>query len=107
MLDLYYHLHDDDSPKAMQAFAESKELNQKEQPSKPPFEGSLRAPSQSTIEKLSQAPEFTELTESLAKGSERGGFEPPVRLFGVRRFSKPLPSATRSPLLDIIYINRL
>src|SRR4051812_12901967 len=30
-------------------------------------------------------------------GSEREGFEPPVRVT-VRRFSKPVPSATRPPL---------
>src|SRR5688572_12029073 len=30
--------------------------------------------------------------------AERGGFEPPVRVYPVRRFSKPLPSATRPPL---------
>ena len=79
MLDLYYHLHDDDSQKAMQALAESKELRLNQEPSKLPVEGSLRASGQSTIEKLSQVPEFIELAESLLKGSERGGFEPPVR----------------------------
>ena len=30
--------------------------------------------------------------------AERGGFEPPVRLLTVQRFSKPPPSATRPPL---------
>src|SRR5512146_907198 len=29
--------------------------------------------------------------------AERGGFEPPVRLLTVQRFSKPPPSATRPP----------
>ena len=33
--------------------------------------------------------------------AERGGFEPPVRLYTVRRFSKPLPSATRPPLHQV------
>ena len=70
-------LHDDDSLKAMQALSESKEMERNEQPSKPPFEGTLRAPGQSTIEKLSQVPEFVELAESLLKGTEREGFEPP------------------------------
>src|SRR6516164_6983588 len=31
--------------------------------------------------------------------AERGGFEPPVRLLTVQRFSKPPPSATRPSLL--------
>src|SRR5262249_11878354 len=30
--------------------------------------------------------------------AERGGFEPPLRVYPVGRFSKPLPSATRPPL---------
>ena len=30
--------------------------------------------------------------------AERGGFEPPVEVYPLRRFSKPLPSATRPPL---------
>ena len=34
-------------------------------------------------------------TQDLAEG---GGFEPPVRLKTVQRFSKPPPSATRPPL---------
>lgn len=32
------------------------------------------------------------------KLAERGGFEPPVPVIPVRRFSKPLPSATQPPL---------
>jgi hypothetical protein len=32
------------------------------------------------------------------KMAERGGFEPPLRLLTVNRFSKPAPSATRPPL---------
>src|ERR1051325_10120472 len=32
------------------------------------------------------------------KLAERGGFEPPVQLLTVQRFSKPPPSATRPPL---------
>ena len=33
--------------------------------------------------------------------AERGGFEPPIRLLAVYRFSKPAPSATRPPLQPI------
>src|ERR1035438_10737298 len=34
----------------------------------------------------------------LCKVAERGGFEPPVQLLTVQRFSKPPPSATRPSL---------
>ncbi len=37
----------------------------------------------------------------LSGRSERGGFEPPVPLITVRRFSKPFPSATRAPLRNV------
>ena len=33
--------------------------------------------------------------------AERGGFEPPIRLLAVYRFSKPAPSATRPSLQPI------
>ncbi len=46
---------------------------------KGPFEGTLRAKGQSTIEKTTQAPEVQELVEALCGTTERGGFEPPVR----------------------------
>ncbi|OWY64939.1 hypothetical protein B7486_44640, partial [cyanobacterium TDX16] len=90
MLDLYYHLHDDDSQQAMLALAggngtrinrdagalnsEKSERNDKIDSD---FEGSLRAVGQSTIEKLSQVREFQELVNCLEKESEREGFEPP------------------------------
>ena len=35
--------------------------------------------------------------------AEREGFEPSVRIFSLRRFSKPLPSATRPPLHDQLH----
>ena len=34
--------------------------------------------------------------------AEGGGFEPPVRVYPVRRFSKPLPSATQPSLQTVI-----
>ena len=37
------------------------------------------------------------------KLAERGGFEPPVRLLTVQRFSKPPPSATRPPLHAMVF----
>lgn len=41
----------------------------------------------------------TPLPRSTARRStERAGFEPAVQVYPARRFSKPLPSATRSPL---------
>jgi hypothetical protein len=36
--------------------------------------------------------------------AEREGFEPSVELVALRRFSKPLPSASRSPLLYKVLI---
>lgn len=35
---------------------------------------------------------------SLCELAEREGFEPSVEILSLRRFSKPLPSATRPPL---------
>jgi len=74
MLDLYYHLHDEDSLQTMKALADSgtqdvgKELS----------EGNLRATGQSTIEKTPQAPEIQELVDALCGATERVGFEPTV-----------------------------
>ena len=36
--------------------------------------------------------------------AERGGFEPPVQLLTVQRFSKPPPSATRPPLRRVFSV---
>jgi len=77
MLDLYYHLHDDDSQQAMQALAAGAESMSSRTVTNPPPKGNLRAFDQSTIEKLLQVPEFQEFTNCLARQTERGGFEPP------------------------------
>src|SRR5271169_673408 len=37
--------------------------------------------------------------------AERGGFEPPVQLLTVQRFSKPPPSATRPPLRCLLTVD--
>ncbi len=76
MLDLYYHLHDEDSQQAMQALAGAAELNARTPTEDSPSEGNLRAAGQSKIEKLSQVPEFQELGDCLAEVTERAGFEP-------------------------------
>ncbi len=68
-----------------------------EEQSERPDEGNLRATGQSTIEKTPQVPELQELVACLTEGTERAGFEPAVRL-PAHWFSKPAPSATRSPL---------
>jgi integrase len=73
MLDLYYHLHDDDSHQAMQPLAESTQIHVANGASDAAVEDHLRTTGQSTIEKLSQVPEFQELAECLAEGSERAG----------------------------------
>ena len=77
MLDLYYHLHDEDSRQAMAALAGGEEL-EKGPPAAPPFEGNLRATGQSAIEKTAQAPDIQELVECLTGTTERVGFEPTV-----------------------------
>src|SRR5437870_1713132 len=43
---------------------------------------------------------------SFVRKAERAGFEPAVELFTLRRFSKPLPSTTRPPLLVGPYRSR-
>jgi len=95
MLDLYYHLHDEDSLQAMQALADEGADRHVAAESS---EGNLRATGQSTIEKKAQAPEIQELVDALNGSTERAGFEPAVHLVGVRRFSKPVHSATLPPL---------
>lgn len=113
MLDLYYHLHDDDSQQAMLALAGMSAATH--DTAKSPenngnstalavapenrFEGSLRAVGQSTIEKLLQLREFQELVNCLQIESEREGFEPPQQL-PADRISNAAPSATRTPLQD-------
>ena len=94
MLDLYYHLHDEDSQKTMMALAESHTSAHTEKH----FEDSLRTVEESKIVKALQVPEIKELVELLSNSTERRGFEPRVRIVSVRQFSKLLPSATRSSL---------
>ncbi len=116
MLDLYYHLHDDDSQQAMLALAGGNGTNggngaiinrdaatwnsEKSETTgnvDPDLEGSLRAVGQSTIEKLSQVREFQEFVNCLENETEREGFEPPLQL-PADRISNAAPSATRTPL---------
>lgn len=97
MLDLYYHLHDEDSQQAMRALAGVPAGTTPAQTISSPSEDSLRTVAQSTKEKTPQAPELQELVACLSDRTERGGFEPPIPLRG-HWFSKPAPSATRTPL---------
>ncbi len=78
MLDLYYHLHDEDSQQAMRALAATAKngATVSEQDSTP--EGNLRTNQQSRIEKTLQVPEVRELVESMSNITERAGFEPAV-----------------------------
>ncbi|MCY2930618.1 MAG: tyrosine-type recombinase/integrase [Planctomycetota bacterium] len=78
MLDLYYHLHDDDSWQAMQALAgdaaggESAPENPAEAEDEDESdEGNSRATGGSTIEKTLQAPEVRELVGALGGLTER------------------------------------
>jgi len=79
MLDLYYHLHDDDSQRAMAELAKSTSFIQNSETKNAPFEGTLRAQGESKIEKTLQVPEVQELVASLSNITERAGFEPAVR----------------------------
>ena len=58
----------------------------------------LRRPTLYPIELQSHLKKRANDLISLAEG---GGFEPPVRVYPVRRFSKPLPSATQPSLLRV------
>jgi len=78
MLDLYYHLHDEDSQQAMMALAKSGGTTISESGEGSAYEGNLRAISQSKIEKTLQVPEVKELVECLSSVTERAGFEPAV-----------------------------
>ena len=79
MLDLYYHLHDEDSQQAMMALANSHVVGGSFNSQDSPCEGNLRANGQSKIEKTLQVPEVKELVETLSNITERAGFEPAVR----------------------------
>ena len=78
MLDLYYHLHDDDSQRAMAELAKSTSFIDNTETKNGPFEGTLRAHGGSKIEKTLQVPEVQELVASLSDITERAGFEPAV-----------------------------
>ncbi len=75
-MDLYYHLHDDDSQKTMMEFAKSNSTDLAEDR----FEDSLRAVGQSKIGEDTQVPELQELIDvNLADENitERAGFDLP------------------------------
>ena len=77
MLDLYYHLHDEDSQRTMMDLAKSYPSAHNPRA----FEDSLRTVGQSKIVKNPQLPELQELIDVILaknKNTERGGFEPPV-----------------------------
>ncbi len=110
MLDLYYHLHDDDSQQAMLALAAGAESLTLAGNGDGRFEGSLRAIGQSTIEKLSQVREFQEFVNCLEKETERGGFEPPVRCYPHTCFPsmhlKPLGHLSHNGAVAVLHILR-
>ena len=78
MLDLYYHLHDEDNQRAMMAFAKVDPFTPNIEKKNYPFKGNLRAMGQSKIEKTQQGSEARELVASLSNITERAGFEPAV-----------------------------
>ena len=78
MLDLYYHLYDEDSQQAMTALANSSVVDGSFGSQYSTFEGNLRAMGQSKIEKTLQVPQMQELVNTLSSITERAGFEPAV-----------------------------
>ena len=94
MLDLYYHLHDEDSQYAMVALANFSVVDGHFGSQYSTFEGNLRAMGQSKIDKTLQVPEAKELTTSLSNITERPGFEPGVRFYPydglANRYLQPL-----------------
>jgi site-specific recombinase XerD len=100
MLDLYYHLHDDDSQKTMMELAKSGASDPDDNEADDDFEDSLRTVAGSKIVKNPQVPELQELMDVILaenKKTERAGFEPAV-LLRVHWFSKPARSAAPTPL---------
>ena len=79
MLDLYYHLHDEDSQRTMQALAASDKKMNSSNGEKYFVEGNLRATGRSKTEKTLQVLEVQELISSLSNITEKAGFEPAVR----------------------------
>jgi len=77
MLDLYYHLHDEDSQNTMQALAADSD-NMLSGDNEHPNKGNLRATGEYKIEKTLQVPEVKELVGTLSNITERAGFEPAV-----------------------------
>ena len=78
MLELYYHLHDDDSRRAMEALGNQFIDGGNFEGQNYPYKGNLRAMGQSKIEKTLQVPEVQELVACLSDVTERAGFEPAV-----------------------------
>jgi integrase len=80
MLDLYYHLHDDDSQKTMMELAKSGVSDLAENH----FEDSLRTVGESKISNNPQVPELEELVDVILadkEKTERAGFEPAQRVY--------------------------
>jgi len=83
ILQLYYHLTDNDSQAAMEALAGDGFRAPELKPETAAVEGNLRATGQSTIEKLSQSEAEQNVKILLGTVTERGRFELP------RRFKPP------------------
>jgi len=81
MLDLYYHLYDEDSEQAMLALANSSVIGGCFGSLDSTYEGNLRANGQYKIEKTLQVPQVQELVTTLSNITERAGFEPAVRVY--------------------------
>ena len=103
ILDLYYHLHDEDSQNAMMELAKSYDGEQFDQ-----NKGNLRATGQSKIVKNLQVPELQELIDVISaenKNTERAGFEPAVGQ-ALHSLSKAARSAAPTPLRNKVKIQK-
>ena len=97
MLDLYYHLHDEESKQAMLALARTGQNGGLVERPKSLFERYLRARRISRISGGSQSAAVQEVAEWLKSMAERVGFEPTVELPPQHLSRVPLSSA-QSPL---------
>ncbi len=98
MLDLYYHLHDEDSQEAMRALAGAAAPVAVDAQQDSPPKGNLRATGESRIEKTPQTPELQELVACVSDRTERGGFEPPVQTSRTQPFQGcPISHSGTSP----------
>ena len=107
MLDLYYHLHDEDSQQAMVALANSSVVDGCFGSQYFTFEGNGAVKNRENV----ASPASARTCDDTIYNNGEAGIRTRGTVLPVRRFSKPLPSATRSPLqaflMNILRFSRL